>query len=180
MIVNISRRLSRDKEKIWYSLESDRAAGQRKATHIFTYTKPANRLQKEFNQKQLQILATRQAKLALSISDQQFGNCIMRTPQNQPLDYLDYNVKCNEINGNQVQKKSFSRTEEEKEADELVRQMSIAFEMVKVKTSPRIVWLITQTVKKIAERKGNFDLFDSVLLTSKSKVFFPEDDKWFL
>ena len=46
MNINVTQRLSRNKQKIYYNLEWGKSAGQRMSTGIFTYVKPKDQIQK--------------------------------------------------------------------------------------------------------------------------------------
>lgn len=71
MSIAISKRFSRDKEKIWYTLEWGKEEGQRVSTGIFTYTRPLGIIQKNHNKEALDILETKRSQLIL---DQQAIN----------------------------------------------------------------------------------------------------------
>jgi integrase len=51
--MNIVERLSTDKSKIYYTLEWGRKAGERFSTGIFTYAKPKNKIEREYNTESL-------------------------------------------------------------------------------------------------------------------------------
>ncbi len=53
MAVTISKKASRNKQKIWYSIEWGKAKGQRIASGVFTYAKPKDQLQKNHNKEAL-------------------------------------------------------------------------------------------------------------------------------
>jgi hypothetical protein len=65
MAVTITKRFPRNKEKTWYHLEWGKAAGQRMAAGIFTYTKPKDPIQKNHNKEALAILETKRSQLIL-------------------------------------------------------------------------------------------------------------------
>lgn len=65
MSIIISKTLSRDKQKTWYSFEWGKGKGQRVASGIFTYTKPKDQLQKNHNKEALQILETKRSHLII-------------------------------------------------------------------------------------------------------------------
>lgn len=100
MSVVISSKTSRDKSKTWYYLEWGKAAGQRRATGIFTYSKPSDRIQRDFNRQQLQILASAQAELTLKMNAQQSGPVIMRSKHKNFFDYCDEYAANNKVEGN--------------------------------------------------------------------------------
>jgi hypothetical protein len=54
--VTVSTKLSRNKEKVYHYLEWGRGKGERMTSGIWTWAKPKTRLEKSFNEDQLQIL----------------------------------------------------------------------------------------------------------------------------
>ncbi len=66
--VIISKKESRDETKLWYYFEWGKGAGQRKASKIFTWTKPKDKLEKRFNVEQLIILEHKRAQLILDMN----------------------------------------------------------------------------------------------------------------
>lgn len=99
MGVTISTKPSRDKSKTWYYFEWGKSAGQRRATGIFTYDKPADRIQKDFNRQQLHILSSKQAELTLQMNSQQPGTVVVIRHKNL-FDYCDQFVTDNKVPGN--------------------------------------------------------------------------------
>jgi integrase/recombinase XerD len=65
MDIIIKGRPSTDGKKIRHYLEWGRNTGQRHATKIFTYAKPANKLETNHNKEALQILETKRSQLIL-------------------------------------------------------------------------------------------------------------------
>ncbi len=65
MAINITTKISRNGKKTWYSFEWGKAAGQRKAAGIFTWTNPKNQVEKNFNKETLRLLDTKFAELTL-------------------------------------------------------------------------------------------------------------------
>lgn len=56
MSIQIRNRLSRDGQKTWYSFEWGKGPGERLATGMFTYTKPKNEIQENFNKEIVALL----------------------------------------------------------------------------------------------------------------------------
>ncbi len=69
MPLTISQKLSRDKTKIWYYLETGKGKGERWATKIYTFAKPSGLVEKEFNKQQLRALETKRAEILLNGKD---------------------------------------------------------------------------------------------------------------
>ena len=67
MKVNIIKRISSNKAKIYYVFEWGKRAGQRIGSGIFTYSKPKDILEKNHNKEALAILANKQSQLILDI-----------------------------------------------------------------------------------------------------------------
>jgi integrase/recombinase XerD len=65
MNIIISAKKSRSAQKTWYYLEWGKAAGQRVAAGIFTYTKPKDQIQKNHNKEALLVLETKSSQLIL-------------------------------------------------------------------------------------------------------------------
>lgn len=65
MNVVVKQRMSGAKDRIYYSFEWGRSAGQRKATGIYTYTKPKDQLEKNHNKEALAILNTKKSQMIL-------------------------------------------------------------------------------------------------------------------
>lgn len=87
MSVIITSRLSRDTSKTWYIFEWGKGSGQRMASGIFTYTRPKNLIEKNFNKEALAILETKRAQMILD------GQAINSTyiPQHKlKQNFLDY------------------------------------------------------------------------------------------
>lgn len=63
--ITISTKASRDKAKIWYYLEWGKGAGQRKSTGIYTWAKPKDPTQKNYNKEALSILEAKKSQLVL-------------------------------------------------------------------------------------------------------------------
>jgi integrase/recombinase XerD len=70
MSIQVRSRISRDGQKIWYSFEWGKGPGERQATGMFTYAKPKNQIQKNYNKR---ILALLEVKLCQKIIDYHSG-----------------------------------------------------------------------------------------------------------
>jgi site-specific recombinase XerD len=98
--ISISTKLSRDKSKIWHYLEWGKAAGQRRATGIFTWAKPKDQAQKNYNKEALAILETKRSQLLLDLQAVATGYVPSHKLRDNFLDYYDDFVKANERPGN--------------------------------------------------------------------------------
>ncbi|HEY4064301.1 MAG TPA: hypothetical protein VGM30_20490 [Puia sp.] len=67
MNIHISERPSSDRHKVYYTLNWGRKSGQRLATGIFTYAKPANQLQRNHNKEALTILETKRSQMVIEM-----------------------------------------------------------------------------------------------------------------
>jgi integrase/recombinase XerD len=67
MPVRVIKRVTSNSEKIFYTLEWGKAAGQRNSTGIFTYTKPKDPVEKNHNKEALGILANKHSQLVLDL-----------------------------------------------------------------------------------------------------------------
>lgn len=63
--MNIIKRISKNGEKEYYSIELGRCAGNRFATGIFTYKEPKNQIEKNHNKEVMRLLDTRKSELSL-------------------------------------------------------------------------------------------------------------------
>ena len=63
MNINVTQRLSRNKQKIYYNLEWGKSASQPKSTGIFTYAEPKDQVQKDHNKKALLILENTKSQM---------------------------------------------------------------------------------------------------------------------
>ena len=87
MNIIITTKLSRNKEKNWYYLEWGKNPGQRRATKIFTYTRPKDSLQKNHNKEALSIVKTKQSRMTLEAQAIRSGYI----PQHKlQVNFLDY------------------------------------------------------------------------------------------
>jgi len=65
MSIQITGKLSRNKEKKWYTFEWGKAADQRRAAGVFTYTTPKDITQKNHNREAKALLETKRSQLIL-------------------------------------------------------------------------------------------------------------------
>lgn len=83
----ISTKFSRDQSKVWYYLECGKKAGQRKSTGIFTYSKPTDLIQKNFNKEALAIRETKKSQLILERQAISSGHIPQHKIKSNFLDY---------------------------------------------------------------------------------------------
>jgi integrase/recombinase XerD len=94
MNINITQRLSRNSQKVYYTLEWGKAGGQRMSTGVFTYVKPKDQIQRNHN---------KEAKRSQMILDRQAintGYIPQHKIMNNFLDYYADYVKLNMRKGN--------------------------------------------------------------------------------
>ncbi|MDP4149789.1 MAG: hypothetical protein Q8927_10850 [Bacteroidota bacterium] len=65
MNINIVARPAKDAKKSFYTLEWGRGRGQRMATGIFTFAKPANKVEKTHNKEAMTILEAKKSQLII-------------------------------------------------------------------------------------------------------------------
>ena len=65
MIINITPRSTRNRQKIYYLVKWGKGPGERSATGIFIYTKPRDQLQRNHNKEALGTLETKRSQLTL-------------------------------------------------------------------------------------------------------------------
>lgn len=87
MDIHITPRIVRDGSKTYYTLEWGKKAGQRLATGIFTYTKPINRIQEEYNKEAYRQVEIQKAKMLLDW--QSFGINLL-TKRKYPPNFLEF------------------------------------------------------------------------------------------
>lgn len=63
--ITISTKTSRDGTKVWYYLEWGKAAGERRATGIYTWAKPKTNEQKGYNKEALSVLEAKRSQLVI-------------------------------------------------------------------------------------------------------------------
>lgn len=100
MDINITPRSTRDKRKIYYTLEWGKKAGERIATGIFIYTSPANDLQQLHNTEALRSLEIRRAQMLLDWMAVGTRTLPSHRYQLNFLDYYSQYVKENSTPGN--------------------------------------------------------------------------------
>ena len=100
MSIVIKERFSNAKDKIYYSLEWGRTAGQRRSTGIFTYSKPQNQLEKNHNKEALSILNTKKSQMILEMQSINSGYIPQHKLKNNFLDYYTEYIKTNSRIGN--------------------------------------------------------------------------------
>ncbi|HTR29923.1 MAG TPA: site-specific integrase [Puia sp.] len=100
MDVSITPRPTRNGQKIYYTLEWGKGPGERSATGIYTYVKPKDQLQRNYNKEALATLETKRAQLVLE--RQAIGTGIMPTHKFKAnfLDYFGEFVENNKQAGN--------------------------------------------------------------------------------
>ena len=98
--ISISTKTSRDKSKVWYYLEWGRLKGQRRATSIFTFTKPKDLIQKNHNKEALAISEKTRSQMTL---DSQSINSVYVPQHKLKTNFLDFYsefVRLNPTKGN--------------------------------------------------------------------------------
>lgn len=106
--MNVVKRLSQDKTKIFYSLEWGREPGQRASTGIFTYVNPKNQIQKNFNKEALALLETKRSETVLDMQAAGTGHIVQHKLKKNFLDYYEQFVKKNRRDNNRSLPCSFS------------------------------------------------------------------------
>jgi integrase len=100
MSITIATKISRNKKKLWYYLEWGKAAGQRAATGIYTYTKPQDIIEKNHNKESLATLKTKQSQMILERQAIGSGYIPQHKLKSNFFDYYDDFVKANKRKGN--------------------------------------------------------------------------------
>ena len=95
MSIVITKNVSRNKKKSWYSLEWGKVAGQRVATGIFTYNNPRDSIEKMHNKESLSILKAKQAQMILERQAIGSGYIPLHKLKTNFLDYYEEYVKSN-------------------------------------------------------------------------------------
>lgn len=108
MSITISKKTSRDKSKFWYYEEWGKEAGQRRATGVFTYVKPANQVQKNHNKEALAILEIKQSQLTLDSQAIGTGYIPVHKFRQNFLDFFEEYVKNNSREGKRHLQSSFT------------------------------------------------------------------------
>lgn len=65
MSIQITGKVSRNGEKKWYTFEWGKGGDQRKAAGIFTYVRPKDQIQKNYNKEALALLETKRSQLTI-------------------------------------------------------------------------------------------------------------------
>lgn len=95
MSIEITGKVSRNRQKTWYTYEWGKGPGDRKAAGIFTYVKPKDQIQKNHNEQALSLLETKKSQW--TIEQQATGTPFI--PQHRFKDnFLDYYVEFVENN----------------------------------------------------------------------------------
>lgn len=100
MNINVTQRVSSDKQKIFYSLEWGRNAGQRMSTGVFTYVHPKTQVQKNHNKEALKILEMKRSQMILDGQAINSGYIPQHKIKINFLDYYEDFVKLNSRKGN--------------------------------------------------------------------------------
>ncbi|MEX6689256.1 site-specific integrase [Danxiaibacter flavus] len=112
MNISIVSSPSRDKSKIYYYLSWGRGAGQRKATGIFTFSKPKDQLQKNHNKEALAILEMKRSQMVLDRQSIASGYVPEYKLKSNFLDYYNEFVKANRRSTNRHLQNSMSAFKE--------------------------------------------------------------------
>jgi integrase/recombinase XerD len=100
MNINITQRLSRNSQKVYYTLEWGKAGGQRMSTGVFTYVKPKDQIQRNHNKEALKILEAKRSQMILDRQAINTGYIPQHKIMNNFLDYYADYVKLNMRKGN--------------------------------------------------------------------------------
>jgi integrase len=87
MSIEISGKVTRNGQKIWYTYEWGKGPSERKAAGIFTYTKPKDQIQKNHNKEALALLNTKKSQMV--IDQQSIGTPFIPTHRFKE-NFLDY------------------------------------------------------------------------------------------
>lgn len=109
MNIEISKKLSRSKDKFWYTFEWGKGPGERKAAGVFTYAKPKTIVEKNYNHEAIMILEMRRSELILE--RQSIGTTYIPAHKYKQnfLDYYAEYVANNKRKGNRHQEGSLNR-----------------------------------------------------------------------
>lgn len=108
MKVNIIKRFSSNKARIYYVLEWGKHAGQRVGSGIFTYAKPKDLLEKNHNKEALAILANKQSQLTLDIQSAGSSYIPQHKIKANFFDFFENYIKKNKREGNRSMECCFS------------------------------------------------------------------------
>lgn len=98
--MNIVPRLSTDKTKVFYTLEWGRKAGERNSTGIFTYVKPKNKIERDFNTQSLANLEAIKAQTLLDLQTKGRGFVSPAKMKENFLRFFEQYVKKNQSETN--------------------------------------------------------------------------------
>jgi integrase len=87
MSIEISGKVTRNGQKIWYTYEWGKGSCERKAAGIFTYKKPKDQIQKNHNKEALALLETKKSQMV--IDQQSIGTPFIPTHRFKE-NFLDY------------------------------------------------------------------------------------------
>jgi hypothetical protein len=65
MSIEISTKVTRNGQKIWYTYEWGKGPGERKAAGVFTYKKPKDQIQKNHNKEAVALLETKKSQMVI-------------------------------------------------------------------------------------------------------------------
>jgi integrase len=109
MNVVITQRISRNKTKLYYTLEWGKAAGQRLATGLFTYVDPVSVLQKEHNKETLSLLEIKKAQMLIDAFSVGLKHIAAHRYKHNFLDFYSDYVNHNKQYGNKHLKCSYTQ-----------------------------------------------------------------------
>lgn len=108
MNINVTQRCSRNKLKVYYTLEWGKAAGQRMSTGIFTFLRPKDQIQKNHNKEALAILESKRSQMILDQQAISSGYIPQHKIKSNFLEYYEEFVKLNSRKGNRHLSQSFN------------------------------------------------------------------------
>src|SRR5450432_4620417 len=100
MQITIFKRVSQNKKLHYYSFEWGKGKGERIATGIFTYKRPANDIQRHHNNEALPILEAKRSQLILNQQANHSGYFLQHKLKSNFFDYYEAFVKSNIKYGN--------------------------------------------------------------------------------
>jgi integrase/recombinase XerD len=100
MQITILKRASQNKKLYYYSFEWGKEKGERIATGVFTYRRPANDIQRHHNQEALAILEAKRAQVILNHQATNSGYFLQHKLKSNFFDYYEAFVKSNRKYGN--------------------------------------------------------------------------------
>ena len=98
--ITILKRASQNKKLYYYSFEWGKKKGERIATGVFTYKRPANEIQKYHNKEALAIVEAKRAQLVLNHQAADSGYFLQHKLNSNFFDYYQEYVKSNRKYGN--------------------------------------------------------------------------------